>query len=200
MSAPRGTALRELISQLSALAAQGDAVQRAIRAALGSAASCGDPSAAAFSTPSPPSAFSCPLGCCPLSHLLTCAPSQAGATARQPATLVCCHGQWHWGGMWLGCQEWPNRLHSLHSPPPSAVMGPPPGAARAALLPRPTFLTLPSRRAPPRPRPLPVRPTRSVTGTLRLQPTGRVAVSRAGFIGHGSRHAVRSNSHCRSPP
>ena len=53
MSAPRGDALREFIAEFSPLAAPDDAVQRATRAALGSAASRGAPLVCGFGAPFP---------------------------------------------------------------------------------------------------------------------------------------------------
>ena len=51
MSAPRGDALREFIAEFSPLAARDDAVQRATRTALGSAASRGAPLVCGFGAP-----------------------------------------------------------------------------------------------------------------------------------------------------
>ena len=154
----------------------------------------------------PATAFSCLLSRCLLPLSLACYLSQACATARRPATRVCCHGQWHWGGMRLNCQKQPNRLppRALASRPPRRSCHNPLSWVRlghhgaqvvvAALPPRPTFPTPPAHCALLRPRPLSVLLLRLVQ-PLRRSPSPRLAQPAAA----GPRRRLKDTHQRRRP-
>ena len=178
MSAPRGTALGELIAQLSALAAQEDTVQRAIRIALGCAASSGELSAVASSPP--PLSRATSVAARSRSRSRAPLPKRPPRRVDQPRGSVVMDGGL---GAVCGCQKQPPRPRRRRYPLSwQAVVAALPAAA---YLPDPSFpaflLVLACSQ-----RLLRVafwcRPSRSVSSTLRLQPTSLLAVSRAGSL------------------
>ena len=112
-------------------------MQRAIRTALESAASCGNLSAAVFEALFSSAVLACLLCGCALSFSFASAPPQTGAPSHQPAARIR-RGRGIGAVCWLAAKSSPTpptpctRLQAALEAPQSAVMGPPPGVARGS--------------------------------------------------------------------